>query len=219
MHRAADRDALALAAGEVSDRLPRAVDADVQLVEELASLLRHPRTVELPQRPTHELAPEEHVHIDRLAVREREILVDDLDPVPLRLAGAREADRLAVQDDLAGGRLVHAGDQLHERRLAGAVVADERDDLTGIDIERDLLERDHRAELLADAVELDERLQLGHSASLPSPVQIPATSGSPPAAPVTPTTYARVTNAWIRKPKTTVAPVRGAGPPARSSCP
>ena len=35
VHRAADRDALALAAGEVSDRLPRAVDADARLPAEL----------------------------------------------------------------------------------------------------------------------------------------------------------------------------------------
>ena len=41
---------------------------------------------------------------------------------------------------------VDAGDALDERRLAGAVVADEGHDLAGRDVEVDLVERLHRAE-------------------------------------------------------------------------
>ena len=40
----------------------------------------------------------------------------------------------AVDEDPAGGRVVEAGDELDERRLAGAGGADERDDLPGRDL-------------------------------------------------------------------------------------
>jgi hypothetical protein len=42
-----------------------------------------------------------------------------------------EADRLAVERDVAGVGLVDAGEDLDQRRLAGAVLADERGDLSG----------------------------------------------------------------------------------------
>src|SRR4051794_37559714 len=55
------------------------------------------------------------------------------------------------------GRLVDAGEAVHDRRLARPVVAHERDDLAGIDVDRQLLERDHGPELLADALGSDQR--------------------------------------------------------------
>ena len=52
---------------------------------------------------------------------------------------------------------LHAGDRLDERRLAGAVVADERDHLTGVDFEVDAGEGLVRAERLAHALQREER--------------------------------------------------------------
>ena len=52
-------------------------------------------------------------------------------------------------------------DGLDERRLAGAVVADEGDDLAGVDVEVDAVERLHRAEALADAAQLEQRTGAG----------------------------------------------------------
>ena len=49
-----------------------------------------------------------------------------------------------------------AGDGLDQRRLAGAVVADEGDDLAGVDVEVDVLERLHRPEALGDPAQLQE---------------------------------------------------------------
>jgi hypothetical protein len=46
---------------------------------------------------------------------------------------------------------VHAGEDLHQRRLAGAVVADQGDDLALIDIEVDVGQRPDGAEAFRDA--------------------------------------------------------------------
>ena len=50
-----------------------------------------------------------------------------------------------------------AGDALDERRLAGAVVADEGDDLTGVDVEVDVGQHLHGAEALVIALQLEQR--------------------------------------------------------------
>jgi hypothetical protein len=51
-------------------------------------------------------------------------------------------DVLAVEHDTAGGRLVDAGEHVEERRLAGAVRADQRDDRASRDREVDVVSRD-----------------------------------------------------------------------------
>ena len=61
-------------------------------------------------------------------------------------------DGLALEEDLALVERVDADDALDERRLAGAVVADERHHLAGADLEVDPVERLHRAERLRDAL-------------------------------------------------------------------
>ena len=48
------------------------------------------------------------------------------------------------------------GEHMHQRRLAGAVVADEADAFAGIDGEIDAVERADGAEMLFDAVQLDD---------------------------------------------------------------
>ena len=83
------------------------------------------------------LAAEEEVGDDVEVVAEGEVLVDGRDPQRGRVLGLGDRDLLAVEADraLVGG--VDAGDRLHQRRLAGAVVADQADDLAGVDGEVD----------------------------------------------------------------------------------
>ena len=50
----------------------------------------------------------------------------------------------------------HARDGLLRRRLAGAVGAEQRDDLAGVGVERDALERPDRAVADLDVVDLDQ---------------------------------------------------------------
>jgi hypothetical protein len=79
---------------------------------------------------------------------EAEILVDEV-----QRGVAREVTHLA------GIGLVHAGKDLHESRLARPVVADEREDLTRADVDRDAVERKVRAEALRQSLDRDERLR------------------------------------------------------------
>ena len=96
------------------------------------------------------LAPEEHVLDDVEVVRQREVLVDDLDAeVGRRAVGPWMLTGLPVEEDLAAVDAVDARHALDQRGLAGAVVADERHDPPGIDLEVDLVQGDHGAEVLA----------------------------------------------------------------------
>ena len=79
-------------------------------------------------------APRQPAHQDVLGDgqrrRERQLLADRDDPALDRLrAGSRSVDRLAVDLDRAGVGLQRAVEDLHERRLARAVLAGERVDL------------------------------------------------------------------------------------------
>src|SRR5205814_9741669 len=55
--------------------------------------------------------------------------------------------RAAVENDLAGGRIVEPAEAIEERRLAGAVRADEADDGAALDVEAELVEGDNAAEV------------------------------------------------------------------------
>ena len=66
--------------------------------------------------------------------------VGDPEPCPRARRGAREVD--AVEDDPAGHRLDEARDRAQRRRLAGAVRAEQRDDLARADRQVDVA--DHR---------------------------------------------------------------------------
>ncbi len=54
-----------------------------------------------------------------------------------------------------------AGEDLDQRRFPGAVVADERDDFAGMDVEFDVGQRRDRAEMLRDAAQAQHRLGSG----------------------------------------------------------
>ena len=66
-------------------------------------------------------------------------------PMPAAMAslGDWKCAQLAVDVDGAGVGLVHAVQRLHQRRLAGAVLADDRVDGAGADVEVDVVVGDH----------------------------------------------------------------------------
>ena len=57
----------------------------------------------------------------------------------------------AVDLDGAGIQAVHAADALDQRRLARAVVAEQGEDLAAVDVQVDVVQREHRAEALGRA--------------------------------------------------------------------
>ena len=76
--------------------------------------------------------------------------MDDRDAAIARVGGRSEGDGIAVEHDFAGCRLDHAGENLHQRRLAGAILSEQRGDLAAMDVEIDALERVNAAVRLGD---------------------------------------------------------------------
>jgi len=91
--------------------------------------------------------------VDRVA--QRQVLIDHLDMVPAGVGRAVEPHRGAVDLDRAGIRDHGAGQHLAQRRLAGAVVADQPQHLAAAQGQVDILERLDRAVALADAAHAD----------------------------------------------------------------
>ena len=81
--------------------------------------------------------------------------------MPARVASAGlRSDAPPLDPDRSRVGWLHAGDRLDQRGLARAVVSDQCDDLTGVDVEIDVHERGDRAEALADAA-CDQQRHLG----------------------------------------------------------
>ena len=70
--------------------------------------------------------------------------------------GRRHVDDVdAVDEDLAGGHVLQAGDQAKQRGLAAAGRTDEDDERAVVDLEIDIVDDVNAAEALVDALELD----------------------------------------------------------------
>ena len=95
-----------------------------------ARLAAHPPAVDAAEA-LERLRADEDVLGDAEVGKERRLLEDDRDPGRLRLLGVVEDRLLAVEQEPAGVGPVDAGEDLDERRLAGAVLADEPVHLAG----------------------------------------------------------------------------------------
>ena len=71
-----------------------------------------------------------------------------------------------VDEDLTGVGRVRARERVHQRRLPGAVAADEGDDLTRVEIDADVVDGMDAAERHADVADLDERRVARQSVTL-----------------------------------------------------
>ena len=72
--------------------------------------------------------------------------------------GALETHRLPGNQNFAGIALISTGQDLHQRRFAGRVVADKAKNLPGIEREIDIAERLHGSEGFFDAPHFHDRL-------------------------------------------------------------
>src|SRR5690349_886364 len=66
-------------------------------------------------------------------------------------------EALALQANFAGTRRVDTGDEIDQRRLAGAIGPDEAADLAGGDADRDVFRRRQSAEAFGEALGLEQR--------------------------------------------------------------
>src|SRR6185312_9022331 len=76
---------------------------------------------------------------------------------PRALIGRHAVERVAVETHAAAIVLQRAGEAVDQRALARPVGTDEADALAFFDIERDVVERDEAAEMLAEATNLEQR--------------------------------------------------------------
>ena len=78
-------------------------------------------------------------------------------PAACASCGPLKLDLAAVDPDRARVRPVDAGDDLDQRRLAGAVLAQKRMHLAGMDVEADIVQRPHAGKRLAQAFDRQHR--------------------------------------------------------------
>src|SRR5690606_35085778 len=101
------------------------------------------------------LGPQDDVLQHREVVGQHEVLVDHADAGVDGVARGAEGDLPAVDLDRALVRLLHAVEALHQRRLAGTVLPDDRVHRAGLDGEADVMVRHDTGETLGDALQLD----------------------------------------------------------------
>ena len=141
--------------GEVSDPLAR-VDVEAEARQESGRTLAHRPPVDDAEAPRR-LRAEEDVLGDREVGRDRELLVHHADTGVLGVAGRAKLHGAAGEREPALVGKVDAREDLHEGRLAGAVLADEGVHLAGSQREVDARQCTHAAETLRDTAELKQR--------------------------------------------------------------
>ena len=108
-------------------------------------------------RPAGQLPAEEKVGGDVEAGDEVEFLKDGGDAGRLRGARIGEAGRAALDQHLAAVRLDDAGEDVHQGRFAGAVLAEQRMNFAALEIEVDAAQGLHAAKALDDAAHRQKR--------------------------------------------------------------
>ena len=113
---------------------------------------------------------------------EGDLLGDERDPAHERVARRPERDGLPAHDELALILREDTGDDLAERRLPGAVLADERVDRAGMDGDRDIVEGARRPEGLAERAHLEMDGAVRRAVHGVSPIGVGLSPATPRAA-------------------------------------
>ena len=113
------------------------------------------------------VATREDVFRHREIGKDGRLLVHGDDPEPVRVLRAADSLGLTLDEEPAVVGLDDTRQDLHERRLAGAVLADERVHRPGLDREADVVQGLHTAVALRNLDELDERGHRGYAAVTP----------------------------------------------------
>ena len=87
----------------------------------------------------------------------------DADPGAGRLGGVRKSYPLPIDQDLARIRHILAAEDLHQRRLAGAILAAQSMHFPGKAIEGNVNERKRSAKRLGDTAHLQTRRRAAHA--------------------------------------------------------
>lgn len=125
------------------------------LAEEFGGAPLHGAPVD--QAEAARLAPQEDVLGDRAVLQQGELLVDDADSGRLRLGGVGEGAGGAVEGEPPAVRNVLPGEDLHQGRLAGAVLPHQGVHLARPQVEIDVVEDAHPQETLGHALHRQHR--------------------------------------------------------------
>ena len=150
--RLGDLDELHLRDVELRDRRAR-VEIELENLEPAARLGMDGVVIDRAQKSAAE-AFEQYVFADGEARNEIALLMDDADAGGDRIARTLEADGRAVEPQLALVRPIDAGDDLDQRRFAGAVLAEQRVDRAAAHRQRHVLQRQHAGEGLLNPARL-----------------------------------------------------------------
>ena len=159
--RPGDLDQLLLGDRKIADQRHR-VTLEPDLVGDRTGVLSEAPPAD--EQPRARFAADEHVFGDRHIRREGEFLIDGDDAGALRVMRRSEGDGLAEELDRPGVGAVRAGQDLEQRRLAGAVLAEKGVDFGLAHFEMHALERKDAWKALADPGHLEDRtVELGRS--------------------------------------------------------
>ena len=104
------------------------------------------------------VATDQQILQHRGVVEQLDVLEGARDAAPGDLLSVELRDLLVLEDDAPGRHVVETADKIEESGLAGAVRADDREDLALGDVERDAVDRLEAAELDRDVFERE----IGH---------------------------------------------------------
>ena len=103
------------------------------------------------------VAADQQVVQHRGVLEQLDVLEGAGDAASRRWCGGDAGDVLALENEAAAGRLVDAADEVEDRGLAGAVGADDGEDLALLHVEGDPVDRADAAEVDREVLGLEER--------------------------------------------------------------
>ena len=162
-----DLDALLLSERQLVDARA-GIDAEAQPLRELADAsLRRPHVEDAADAA--DLLPEHDILRHAEDRHEHEVLVDHPDAARDRVRRSLYRDRRAIDTDLALVRRDEAVEDVHQGRLAGAVLTEERVDLAFAELEIDRVVRERApGKALGDAAHLQDGCLVAHNKSGPT---------------------------------------------------
>ncbi|MNT13749.1 hypothetical protein D3C72_1487300 [compost metagenome] len=153
-----------MAAAVIHHGLRHVQFGNFQFAQQLVGALVHGRVMHAPAGQGNLAAHEDILGHGQLR-HQHQLLVDDDDARVFRVADRLRAQGLAIPQDLAipGAMRVHAGQHLHQGRLAGAILAAQADALAGPHLQVDAVKRADTAKLFDDAFHFKQIVGHAHS--------------------------------------------------------
>src|ERR1700737_1301790 len=196
VNRSRDRDRLALATGKRAHRLVGVAPVDAHLAQLFVHhLLREPHVEAAGgTEATGRLGAEEEVAPDRHQRHRGEVLEDDRDARRAGVARPAEVHLETLDEDITLVVRMNPGEDLDQRRLPGAVVAEDAGHLAGSHLHADVVQGDDVAEVLADVTDLEQgRPAVGRSCATAYLAHLLALAARRRTSVLTPTARKRIT--------------------------